>query len=71
MFRYSSLAALAALALAPVYAGLLGGGPGLVLMAAGLAVLAFIRHAANIRRLLTGEEPKIGAKKGDGKPPAE
>ena len=71
VFRYSSLAALAALALAPVYAGLLGGGPGLVLMAAGLAVLAFIRHAANIRRLLTGEEPKIGTKKGDGKPPAE
>jgi glycerol-3-phosphate acyltransferase PlsY len=26
-------------------------------------VLIYIRHAANIRRLLKGEEPKIGAKK--------
>lgn len=63
LFRYSSLAALAALALAPVYAGLLEGDPRLVLMAAGLAVLGFARHRSNIRRLLNGEEPKIGRKK--------
>ena len=27
-----------------------------------LAVMIWIRHAANIRRLLRGEEPKIGEK---------
>lgn len=63
VFRYSSLAALAALALSPLYALAIGGGAGLVLMAAGLAVLGFMRHEANIRRLLKGEEPKIGRKK--------
>jgi glycerol-3-phosphate acyltransferase PlsY len=28
-----------------------------------IAVLVFIRHDGNIRRLLRGEEPKIGQKK--------
>src|SRR5512145_3326179 len=62
LFRISSLAALVALALSPVYAWLLVG-PEAALMAAGLAVLGFIRHKANILRLLKGEEPRIGAKK--------
>ncbi|MBL3567599.1 glycerol-3-phosphate acyltransferase, partial [Rhodovulum sulfidophilum] len=35
-----------------------------VLLGAVLAVLIFIRHHANIRRLLTGTEPKIGRKTG-------
>jgi glycerol-3-phosphate acyltransferase PlsY len=62
VFRISSLSALVALALAPVYAWFLAG-PETAAMAAGLAVLGFIRHHANIARLLKGEEPKIGAKK--------
>jgi glycerol-3-phosphate acyltransferase PlsY len=62
LFRISSLAALTALALAPVYALLLGK-PDQAIMFAGLAVLGFIRHEANIRRLLKGEEPKLGKKK--------
>jgi glycerol-3-phosphate acyltransferase PlsY len=62
LFRISSLAALTALALAPVYALLLGK-PEQAIMFAGLAVLGFIRHEANIRRLLKGEEPKLGTKK--------
>ncbi|MBY0430297.1 MAG: glycerol-3-phosphate acyltransferase, partial [Rhodospirillales bacterium] len=62
LFRISSLAALVALALAPAYAWYFAG-PWHALMAAGLAVLGFIRHEANIRRLLKGEEPKIGQKK--------
>ncbi|HLO75955.1 MAG TPA: glycerol-3-phosphate 1-O-acyltransferase PlsY [Magnetospirillum sp.] len=61
LFRISSLSALSALALSPVYAWFLVG-PEASAMAAGLAVLGFIRHHANIRRLLKGEEPKIGAK---------
>ena len=32
-------------------------------LAAFMAVLVFIRHHENIRRLLKGEEPKIGKKK--------
>jgi glycerol-3-phosphate acyltransferase PlsY len=61
-FRISSLSALVALALSPVFAWFLAG-PATAAMAAGLAVLGFIRHEANIRRLLKGEEPKIGKKK--------
>ena len=62
LFRISSLAALTALALAPIYALLLGK-PDQAIMFAGLAVLGFIRHETNIRRLLKGEEPKLGKKK--------
>jgi glycerol-3-phosphate acyltransferase PlsY len=64
LFRYSSLAALVALALAPVYAWVLAT-PLHTAMAAALAVLGFIRHADNIRRLLAGTEGKIGQKKKD------
>ncbi|MDD9876704.1 MAG: glycerol-3-phosphate acyltransferase, partial [Magnetovibrio sp.] len=59
-FRYSSLAALGALAAAPVYAEYLVGRP-VAVMAGGLAVLAIIRHHENIGRLIRGEESKIGA----------
>ena len=31
-------------------------------LAAAIALLVWLRHAANIRRLLKGEEPKIGRK---------
>ena len=66
IFRISSLAALVSLALAPVY-GWLAGGPEVGLMALGLGVLGIVRHHANIRRLLKGEEPRIGRKKGPAK----
>ena len=36
---------------------------GLDWIIAPLALLSFVRHHANIRRLLKGEEPKIGGKK--------
>jgi len=60
--RLSSLGALTAALLAPVYALLLGR-PAIALMALFMGVLIYIRHAANIRRLLKGEEPKIGGRK--------
>jgi glycerol-3-phosphate acyltransferase PlsY len=63
LFRYSSLAALVALALSPIYAVGLDD-PEAAIAFAGLAVLVWARHHANIRRLLKGEEPKIGATKG-------
>ncbi|MGE5514760.1 MAG: glycerol-3-phosphate 1-O-acyltransferase PlsY [Bacteroidota bacterium] len=62
LFRISSLSALVALAASPVFAWFLAG-PETALMAAGLAALGFIRHKANICRLLKGEEPKIGGGK--------
>jgi len=61
-FRTSSLAALAALAAAPFYAYGMGSKP-MALAAAILALLSIVRHHANIRRLIRGEEPRIGAKK--------
>jgi glycerol-3-phosphate acyltransferase PlsY len=59
--RISSLSALVAAALSPVYMWFLAS----PIYAAGAAVLAgliFITHRENIRRLLKGEEPRIGAK---------
>ena len=63
-FRYSSLAALIALAAGPAFAWFLLGDLQLVQMAAILAALAWWRHLDNIRRLLKGEESKIGQKAG-------
>jgi len=69
VFRISSLSALTALALAPVasffLAGLTGIGQGATILAIFIAVLVYIRHEANIRRLLRGEEPRMsfGTKK--------
>ena len=62
IFRYSSLSALLAVALAPVYAIWLGS-PAQIWFGIGVAILVWIRHHENIRRLLKGEEPKIGKKK--------
>ena len=58
--RYSSLAALIGFLLSPLYAWLLIGDLQRVEFAALLAILVVIRHHANIRRLLRGEESKIG-----------
>jgi glycerol-3-phosphate acyltransferase PlsY len=62
IFRYSSVSALLAVALAPIYAIWLGT-PALIWFGIGVAILCWIRHHENIRRLLKGEEPKIGKKK--------
>ncbi len=60
-FRYSSLAALAAAASAPVWLLVLGPRQA-VWLALALAALVFLRHRANITRLLAGTEPRIGVK---------
>lgn len=59
--RISSLSALTAAALTPVYA-LLAGQPQFVLLTILLAALIFLRHHANIHRLIAGTEPRIGRK---------
>ncbi|MGE3967334.1 MAG: glycerol-3-phosphate 1-O-acyltransferase PlsY [Dongiaceae bacterium] len=62
LFRYSSLAALLALAAAPIYGFFLAGSTAAI-FALGLAILVWVRHHENIGRLLRGEESRIGAKK--------
>ncbi|MGB0920894.1 MAG: glycerol-3-phosphate 1-O-acyltransferase PlsY [Alphaproteobacteria bacterium] len=63
IFRISSLSALVAVALCPVYFIALFDMWQWGEASALLAVLVYIRHKENIQRLLKGEEPKIGAGK--------
>jgi glycerol-3-phosphate acyltransferase PlsY len=60
--RISSLSALVAAGLAPVWLLIFGHGQMLALVII-LAALVFLRHGANIARLRAGTEPRIGAKK--------
>ncbi len=62
LFRISSLAALVALISAPVFAYLLSGRQ-LAELAGLLAIIVVLKHHANIRRLLSGREARIGGKK--------
>lgn len=66
LLRYSSLSALLSLAAAPAYAWYIGGDLQLAEFAGVVAVLIWARHHGNIRRLLKGEEPRIGASKKTG-----
>ncbi|MFC3570858.1 glycerol-3-phosphate 1-O-acyltransferase PlsY [Paracoccus simplex] len=59
--RISSLSALVAAALTPFLALWLDG-PRMAAVTAFMAVLIFIRHHANISRILAGTEPRIGRK---------
>ncbi len=59
LFRYSSLAALVALASAPLFSWWLAD-PQTTEFAIALAVVIWLKHAGNIRRLLTGAESRIG-----------
>lgn len=63
LFRYSSLAALSASAMAPVYLGWLQPKPAFIAAVCGMVVLLFWRHRSNIRNLLNGTEGKIGGGK--------
>ncbi|ROU02560.1 glycerol-3-phosphate 1-O-acyltransferase PlsY [Histidinibacterium lentulum] len=62
MSRISSVGALGAAALAPVWALVLGRGD-LVLLAVVLAALVFWRHGENLIRLRAGTEPRIGSRR--------
>ncbi|MCK9993346.1 MAG: acyl phosphate:glycerol-3-phosphate acyltransferase [Alphaproteobacteria bacterium] len=60
LFRISSAAALAAAATSPLYFWLLGQDQ-LMQLSLLLAVAIWLKHYDNIRRLMAGEEPRIGA----------
>jgi glycerol-3-phosphate acyltransferase PlsY len=59
LVKISSAAALTSFAMAPILAWLIAGRDS-ALLALAVAVLVFIRHHANIARLLAGTEPRIG-----------
>ena len=62
VFRYSSLSALTAAALAPLYTLVLEPVPAYVGAMFLMGVLLIWRHRSNIRKLLDGTEDKIGEK---------
>ena len=62
-FRYSSLSALIAAIVAPIYAYLLGLPQEWVLASGIMSLLLIWRHKSNIQNLLAGKEAKIGNKK--------
>lgn len=62
IFRISSLSALIAMALAPYYVYMVGDIKQIYLIGL-LSLITWMRHHQNIRRLIKGEEPRIGDKK--------
>ena len=60
--RISSLSALIALAMAPIYVAAFGDRHMIYLIGL-ISLIGWIRHRENITRLLNGTEPKIGKKK--------
>lgn len=60
--RISSLSALIALALAPIFVASFGE-PKQVYLVGLISLIGWIRHKDNITRILNGTEPKIGKKK--------
>ncbi|MCW8333748.1 glycerol-3-phosphate 1-O-acyltransferase PlsY [Vibrio sp. SCSIO 43135] len=61
VFRYSSLAAIVSVLLAPFYTWIIK--PQYTLPVAMLCCLIVLRHHQNIKRLFDGTEPKVGEKK--------
>ena len=61
VFRYSSLAALVAVGMSPVWMLLLGA-PSMLLLGLAFTILIYARHWGNITRLRMGAETKIGKK---------
>ena len=59
LFRFSSLASVAAFAASPAIAWMIGG-TAAVEVAGPIAALVLLRHIGNIRRLLRGQESRIG-----------
>lgn len=58
--RISSLSALTAFALAPVYVFWLSASPALTAATVAMSVMIFWRHRSNIRRIMAGTEGRIG-----------
>lgn len=64
IFRYSSLASLAASVLAPFYLWYFTHDLFFVVILSLMSLILIIRHAGNIKKLIAGQESKIGKKAG-------
>ncbi|WP_153132100.1 glycerol-3-phosphate 1-O-acyltransferase PlsY [Dechloromonas hortensis] len=62
-FRYSSLAAVLAATLAPVFQVMMHGANGQTLVVGVLSLALIGKHWQNLQRLMAGQESKIGSKK--------
>lgn len=62
-FRYSSLSAITAALMTPVFAVLMGLPTSIITPITLMVAVLLIKHAGNLRRLLAGQETKIGSKK--------
>ena len=60
LFRYSSLAAMTAAALAPGYMAIFGVWPDWAIVSLVMSVLLLWRHRENLQNLLAGRESRIG-----------
>ncbi|WP_456407397.1 glycerol-3-phosphate 1-O-acyltransferase PlsY [Thiolapillus sp.] len=65
IMHISSLAALVAMALAPVIVWWFWPAPELIIMQIAMSLLLFWRHRSNIANMLSGKEGKINASNGD------
>lgn len=63
LFRYSSLSALTAAALTPLYSWFILQNIGFVICHIVMVAILFWRHRSNINNLIAGKESKIGQKK--------
>lgn len=61
--RYSSLSAITAALLTPVYAVFMGLPTPVIVPIALMVGILLVKHTGNLRRLLAGQETKIGSKK--------
>ena len=61
-FRISSLSALISFTLIPLYFWLVAGEPVITGVLGGLTLVLFWRHRENLRRLVRGEESRVGSR---------
>jgi len=65
LFRYVSLASIAAALVLPIAVWATGYSFPLILVTTGMALMAILKHRSNIQRLIAGTESRIGAKPKD------
>lgn len=70
IWRMSSASGLVAAALSPLYAWIFADSA-MVMLSGALAIAIFIKHEANIRRILKGTEPRLGKRNSVEHPPSE
>jgi acyl phosphate:glycerol-3-phosphate acyltransferase len=63
IFRIMSVASIAAALVIPAAVAAVGAPPPFILLALAISALVLLRHQQNIRRLMKGEEPRLGAGK--------